>query len=61
VTCRETVDLLGDYVDGDLPGEMRREVDAHLAGCPECTTYLATYRTTISLAKGALGPGPRKP
>ena len=61
MTCRETVDLLGDYVDRDLPPETRREVDVHLAGCPECRTYLATYRATIALAKDALVPGRRKP
>ena len=61
MTCRETVDLLGDYVDGELPPEIRRSVDVHLAGCPECATYLATYRATIALAKDALGAGGRKP
>jgi anti-sigma factor RsiW len=51
MTCRELVDFLGAYLDGELSDEIRRRFDDHLAVCPECATYLETYRETVKLAK----------
>jgi RNA polymerase sigma factor (sigma-70 family) len=34
--CQATVDRLGAYVAGTLTDRRRAEVEAHLAGCPEC-------------------------
>ena len=51
LTCREVVELLSDYLEGELPAAERARVEAHLATCPECLAYLAQLRTTI----GALG------
>ena len=53
MTCRELVDSLGAYLDGDVSGEARRLFDEHLAACAECATYLETYRRAVQLAKGA--------
>jgi len=54
MTCRELIDFLGAYVDEELSDEVRLELDGHIAECPECSTYLATYRETVTLAKDAL-------
>ena len=53
MTCREITDFLAAYLDGELADEVRVSFDEHLAGCPECTAYLETYRATVTLAKGA--------
>lgn len=53
MTCRELVDFLGAYFDGELAEDVRRRFDEHLAGCSECSTYLATYRDSVKLAKTA--------
>ena len=53
MTCRELTDFLDDYLDGSLAPETRASFDAHIADCPECATYLATYAATIRLAKVA--------
>jgi anti-sigma factor RsiW len=50
LTCREVVELLGDYVEDTLPAAERARVDAHLAGCDGCAHYLEQLRTTIRLA-----------
>jgi anti-sigma factor RsiW len=49
LTCREVIDLLTDYVEDALPAEERRRVEAHLAICDGCTTYLEQVRETIRL------------
>ena len=49
LTCREVIDLLTDYVEDALPAEQRRRVEAHLAICDGCTTYLEQMRETIRL------------
>ena len=51
MTCREMVDFLMAYLDGELPDDQRARFDAHLAACPPCVTYLETYRETVALGK----------
>ena len=53
LTCREVADFLMAYEDGELAPEARAEFDAHLAVCPDCVAYLASYRTTVALGRRA--------
>jgi anti-sigma factor RsiW len=48
--CRDISDLLLDYVDGELPPAVRRQLDEHLTDCPGCLGFLNTYRHTVSVA-----------
>ncbi len=45
--CRELLDRLSDYLDGDLPAEVCAHVDAHLADCPPCRVFLESLRRTV--------------
>jgi anti-sigma factor RsiW len=47
ILCRELVELLTDYLEGVLPPEEVAAVEAHLAVCPGCVSYLDQMRTTI--------------
>ena len=47
MTCREAIDVLADFLEAALGPDLARELDAHLAQCPECSAYLATYRRTV--------------
>lgn len=53
MTCRELIDFLGAYFDGELSRDVRLRFEEHLAACPECSAYLETYRQTLKLAKDA--------
>ena len=53
ITCRELISFIADYLDGVLAEEARFEFDRHLAVCPSCVAYLASYRESIRLAKAA--------
>jgi anti-sigma factor RsiW len=49
ITCQEVVELLNDYLEGELPEADRVRVAAHLEGCDGCTTILEEFRETIRL------------
>jgi anti-sigma factor RsiW len=51
ITCREMVELLIDFVTGELPPEHHRRIEQHLQCCPPCVTYVETYRLTIQLTR----------
>ncbi len=53
MTCRELVDFLMDYEDGELPEAQRVSFEAHLAECPPCIAYLDSYRETVRLGRAA--------
>lgn len=50
ITCRELIDFLDRYVDGELPAPMRAKFEEHLEVCEACVEYLHSYRETIRLA-----------
>ena len=55
MTCQEMIDFLMDYLDEVLAAEQRQVFEAHLRECPECVTYVETYRMTIHVTRVACG------
>jgi anti-sigma factor RsiW len=53
VTCRELIDFLAAYLDGELDPASRAAFERHLSLCPACVDYLAGYRATVRLGKQA--------
>lgn len=53
-TCKECVDLLLDFLDGSMPDEESKALQAHLSACPPCVDFLKTYRATPGLCRKAL-------
>jgi len=39
--CLQVQDRLSAYLDGELPAELRRQVEEHLEACPACREELA--------------------
>jgi anti-sigma factor RsiW len=60
IVCQQAVELVTDYLEGALSRAGRRRFEAHLAGCPHCTEYLAQMRATIELT-GRLTPADLTP
>ncbi len=52
LVCRELIELVTDYLDGNLSRRDRARFDAHIAGCTNCTRYLEQFRETIRLTGG---------
>lgn len=57
ISCKELVDFLGDYYEGDLATPTRTEFDRHLAACPSCVHYVESYKATIEMSRAALCQG----
>jgi anti-sigma factor RsiW len=49
IACRELVTLVTEHLEDRLTPDDRARFDAHLAGCPHCTAYVAQMRETIRL------------
>jgi anti-sigma factor (TIGR02949 family) len=47
--CRELLDQISVYVDGELESALCNELEAHLADCPNCRVMVDTVRKTITL------------
>lgn len=53
LTCHDVIDFLGAWLDDELPPDVRVRFDEHVAVCPACVDYIATYRQTQALARRA--------
>lgn len=51
MTCRELIDFLMSYCDGELPADQRAVFEEHLSRCPPCVAYLRSYQQAICLGK----------
>jgi anti-sigma factor RsiW len=61
--CRTVVELVTDYLERALAPDDERRVEAHLAACDGCTTYVDQLRATVDavgrLPAAELSPGVR--
>jgi anti-sigma factor RsiW len=49
LNCRELVELVTAYLEGDLSSGERKRFEAHLSGCDGCTLYVEQMLRTIEL------------
>ena len=49
--CQALLGSLSEYIDGELPAELCKEIEKHLAGCDNCRVVLNTTKRTIDLVR----------
>ena len=49
VVCQQLVEMVTDYLEGDLDPVDRAAVEAHLAQCGHCTGYVQQVRRMLAL------------
>lgn len=47
--CKQFVDAISSYVDGDLSEELCAELDKHLSECDNCSIVVNTLKKTIDI------------
>ncbi len=52
-SCRETIELLMDYLEGHLPPEEKSALDAHFSACKPCLDFVRSYERTPSVLRKA--------
>ena len=53
IVCASGLDRLIDYLEGVLPDDVRAAIDAHVAGCPKCAAFVASYCETPRILRDA--------
>jgi anti-sigma factor RsiW len=53
ITCRELIEFLHLYLDGELPPDRVTEFKRHLSVCDPCVKYIKTYEEAIALGRVA--------
>lgn len=51
MTCKEFIDRLLDFTEGDLDTEARRLCREHAGLCRDCADYLSGYEATAELCR----------
>ena len=51
ITCRQLIDFIADYLDGELDDASRGDFERHLDRCDSCHAYLDSYRNTMRLTR----------
>ena len=54
VTCKHSIELLQEYLDGTLPPDQMAELERHFKACPPCLDFVRKYRATPGLCQKAL-------
>jgi len=54
VTCQHCIELLVDYLEGQLDPGKEKALDEHFMACPPCLDFLDQYRAASRLCRRAL-------
>ena len=53
IVCMSGVELLMEYMEGALASDVRAAIEAHVAGCPRCEAFIASYREMPRIVRDA--------
>ena len=53
ISCQAGVELLMDYLERIVSDEMRTTLESHVAGCPKCAAFVASYLATPRILRDA--------
>lgn len=49
--CQECVELLTDYLEGNLEEPIREKLDEHLAGCAPCINFVRSFEKSSNMTQ----------
>ena len=54
-SCKDLLEWLSDYIDGDLKGELYERIKAHANHCEPCVAFIQTLQKTSELIQNKPG------
>ena len=54
ICCKECLELLCDYLDGELDSQVSASLEEHFKDCPPCIAFVNTYKSTTHLCRTTL-------
>jgi anti-sigma factor RsiW len=51
--CLSGVELLMEYLEGELPADQHGAIEQHVSGCPRCVAFIDSYRATPEILREA--------
>lgn len=52
VTCDKFLDEMSEFLDENVHGGLRQELEDHVSQCPNCWVMLDTTKKTLKIYKG---------
>ncbi len=49
--CHRIFSQLSEYMDAELPVDLCRQIEAHIARCPPCVEFVESLKKTVALCK----------
>jgi hypothetical protein len=50
-TCKQVTGLVSDYLNDKLAPAVKRDFQHHLRLCPDCVSFLNTYKKSVSVTR----------
>ena len=54
ICCKECLELLHDYLEGELSADVTASLEEHFEDCPPCIAFVNTYKSTTQLCRTTL-------
>ena len=54
ICCKECLELLHDYLEGELNPDVSTSLEEHFKDCTPCIAFVNTYKSTTDFCRTAL-------
>lgn len=54
MNCKEVMQLLSEFIDGELDSCHCEEITAHIEQCPQCRVFFSSFKNTVKLCRECL-------
>lgn len=51
ITCKSFLEEVNGYIEGDLPPDLKAQLEAHMAKCPDCWVLVDETRKTVEIVQ----------
>ncbi len=52
--CKNFLEIVSEFENGELPEKLHEEAEKHMSGCPKCKDELKNFKKVISLCRDSM-------